>query len=69
MTRKSPAADRDAAREIVLREGGGSRLEGRERKPADPLAFVREVEKDLGVHLSDFQQFREVLEVRLVVHE
>ena len=48
-TRESPAAARDASREIVPHEGGGSRLEGWERKPADPLAFAREVERDLEV--------------------
>ena len=53
----------------MLREGGGSRLEGGEQKPADPLAFAQEVAMDLEVQLSDFQRFREVLEVRLVVHE
>ena len=47
-------------------EGGGSRLEGRERKPTDPLAFAREVGKDLEVQLSDFKWFREALEVCLV---
>ena len=50
----------------MLHEGEGSHLEGRERKPADPLAFAREVEKDLEVQLLDFKQFREVLEVCLV---
>ena len=65
VTRESPAADRDASREVVLHEGEGSRLEGRERKPADPLVFAREVEKDLEVQLSDFKRFREALEVCL----
>ena len=65
-TRKSPAADRDASREIVLHEAGGSRLEGWERKPDEPLAFAREVEKDLDVQLSDFKRFCEALEVCLV---
>ena len=49
----------------MLHEGGGSRLEGRVRKPADPLAFGREVEKDLEVQLSDFRRFQEALEVCL----
>ena len=65
-TRESPAADRDASREVVLHEGEGSRLEGRERKPADPLVFAREVEKDLEVQLSDFKRFHEALKVCLV---
>ena len=66
MTRESPATDRDASREVVLHEGEGGRLEGRERKPADPLVFAREVEKDLEVQLSDFKRFREAVKVCLV---
>ena len=66
VTQKSPVADRDASQDIVLHKGGGSHLEGRERKPADPLIFAREVEKDLEVQLSDFKRFREALEVILV---
>ena len=65
-TQKSPAADRDASREIVLHGGCGGRLEGREQKSADPLVFAREVEKDLEVQLSDFKQFHEALEVILL---
>ena len=65
VSRESPAVDRDASREVVLHEGEGSRLEGWERKPADPLVFAREVEKDLEVQLSDFKWFREALEVCL----
>ena len=57
--------DRDTSQEVVLHEGEGSRLEGRERKPDDPLAFAREVEKDLEVQLSDFKRFREALKVCL----
>ena len=65
-TRESPAASHDVSREIVRHEGEGSCLEGRERKPADPLVFAREVEKDLEVQLSDFKRFHEALEVCLV---
>ena len=60
-------ADLDVSREIMSHKGRSSRLEGREWMPADPLDFAKEVEMDLKVQLSDFQRFREVLEVRLVV--
>ena len=46
-------------------KGAASRLEGEERRPANPLTFTKEVEKDLEVQLSDFKPFREVLEVCL----
>ena len=42
-TRMSPASAPDASREMVPLKGAASRLDGQERRPADPLAFANEV--------------------------
>ena len=63
MTRTPPASAPGTSLEMVVHEGSASRLEGRERHPANPIAFAKEIKKELGVQLSDFSRFREALDV------